>query len=116
MKTHLFRSCAGIDHWMVRDGDQTRFAATADVAPALERNKAMATHNDGYSPSRELRRVASIPYVVGLQWLNEEGWWFMDAGHDPDVARKLAQKLNSSEYLYLRTAEGRVGVSNGVLR
>jgi hypothetical protein len=32
------------------------------------------------------------------------------------VAKKLAAKLNSSEYLYLRTAEGRVGVSNGQIR
>lgn len=116
MKTHLFRSSAGIDHWMVQDGNQTRFAATMDVAPIVERNKAMATHNDGYSQSRELRRVASIPYVVGLKWLNEEGWWFMDADKDPGVARKLAAKLNSNEYMHLRTAEGRVGVSNGQLR
>lgn len=116
MKTHLFRSSAGVDHWMIHDGKETRFAATQDVAPRLELNKQMATHNDGYSPSRELRRVASIPYAIGIKWLNEEGWWFMDAGHDPDVAKKLAAKLNDAEYAYLRTAEGRVGVSNGVIR
>lgn len=116
MKTHLFRSSAGIDHWMVEEGGKTHFAASQDVAPILERNKAMATHNDGYSQTRELRRVASIPYAIGLKWMNEEGWWFMDAGHDPDVARKLAAKLNSSDYRYLRTAEGRVGVSDGAIR
>lgn len=116
MKTHLFRSSAGVDHWMVQDGDQTRFAATQDVAPILERNKAMANHNDGYTPSRDMKRVASIPYAVGVKWLNEEGWWFMDAGHDPDVAKKLARKLNDPEYRYLRTSEGNVGVSNGVMR
>jgi hypothetical protein len=115
-KTHLFRSSAGIDHWMLQEGNETRFAATQDVAPMLERNKQMAAHNDGYSPSRELRRVASIPYVVGIKWLNEEGWWFMDADKDPDVAKKLAAKLNSSDYAYLRTAEGRVGVSDGQIR
>jgi hypothetical protein len=115
-KSHLFRSSAGVDHWMITDGKETRFAATQDVAPFLEQNKAAATHNDGYSASRELRRVASIPYGVGIHWLNTEGWWFMDADKDPDVARKLAAKLNSSEYLYLRTAEGRVGVSGGKLR
>lgn len=116
MKTHLFRSSAGIDHWMIQDGVNTHFQATQDVAPILEQNKQMAAHNDGYSPSREMRRVASIPYALGYKWLNEEGWWFMDAGKDPDVARKLAEKLNSNEYLYLRTAEGRVGMSNGVMR
>ncbi len=101
---------------MIQDGRETRFAATQDVAPILERNKAMATHNDGYSASRELRRVASIPYGIGIKWLNEEGWWFMDADKDPGVAKKLAEKLNSSEYMHLRTSEGRVGVSNGQLR
>jgi hypothetical protein len=116
MKTHLFRSSAGLNHWMIQDGQDTRFAATQDVAPILEQNKAMATHNDGYSPSRDLRRVASIPYVVMHKWLNEEGWWAMDASKDPDVARKLAAKLNSSEYAYLRTAEGRLGVSDGQIR
>jgi hypothetical protein len=49
----------------------------------LEQNKQMATHNDGYSPKPRLRRVASIPYGVGLKWLNEEGWWFMDARQGP---------------------------------
>lgn len=101
---------------MLTEGNQTRFAATQDVAPVLEANKRMATANDGYSESRELRRVASIPYGIGLQWYNEEGWWFMDADKDPDVARKLAAKLNSSDYAFLRTAPGRVGVSNGQLR
>lgn len=115
-KTFLFRSSAGIDHYMVQDGKDTRFAASMDTTPIIERNKAEANHNDGYSESREIRRVARIPYIVGLKWLNEEGWWFMDAGKDPDVAKKLAAKLNSNEYLYLRTAEGQVGVSDGRLR
>lgn len=112
-KTHLFRSSAGIDHWMLQEGNQTRFASTQDVAPILEQNKAERNHNDGYSPSRELRRAARIPYIVGIKWLNEDGFWFMDMDKDPDVARKVAQKLNSSEYMYLRTADGQLGVSNG---
>lgn len=115
-KTFLFTSSAGLDHYMIEDGKETRFAAEQDVAPILEQNKKMAAHNDGYSPSRELRRVASIPYVIGHKWLNEEGWWFMDADKDPDVAKKLAAKLNSSDFAYLRTASGRVGVSDGKIR
>jgi len=115
-KTFLFRSSAGIDHWMIQDGKDTRFAASMDATPILERNKAALTHNDGYSQSRDLRRVASIPYIVGLKWLNEEGWWFLDADKDPGVAAKLAAKLNSNEWESLRTAEGRVGVSGGQLR
>jgi hypothetical protein len=51
-KTYLFRSSAGVDHWMLADGNETRFASTQDVAPMLEQNKQMATHNDGYTPPR----------------------------------------------------------------
>jgi hypothetical protein len=111
-RQHLFRSSAGIDHWIITDGKDTRYESSQSTDAILDRNKAMATHNDGYTPSRDIRRVASIPYIIGLKWLNEEGWWFMD----PECSDKLAAKLNSSEWMYLRTAEGRLGVSNGVMR
>jgi hypothetical protein len=84
----------------------------ADVGAALDRNRAMATHNDGYSASRELRRVAHIPDIVRLKWLNEEGWDCLAA----ENSDRLAKKLNDADWRHLRTAEGRVGVSNGVLR
>lgn len=83
-----------------------------DVTPLLDRNKAMATHNDGYSQSRELRRVASIPVIVQMQWTEQYGF-------NPVYAQDktlLMRLLNSSDYAHLRTAEGVLGVSNGVLR
>ena len=76
----------------------------------------MANHNDGYTPSRDMRRVASIPAAVRLKWMIEEGWDWMDYHQDEGVARKLAQKLNSSEWSHLRTADGNLGVSNGEMR
>lgn len=102
---HLFTSSFGIRHF-IEDEEHGRFRIVSlqDAAPILEQNKAMATHNDGYSPSRELRRVASIPLIVMLKWLNEEGWWALDSAN----ADKLKAKLNSSEYLYLRTAPGKL--------
>lgn len=112
MKTFLFTSSAGIDHYMVQDANGTRFAATAHTDPVIEHNKKLATANDGYSASRDLRRVASIPYIIGLKWLNEEGWWFLD----PECSDKLAAKLNSSDWAHLRTAPGRLAVSNGIMR
>lgn len=111
-KSFLFRSSAGIDHWMVEDENGTSFASSQATDDIIDRNKAMANHNDGYTPSRDLRRVASVPYIIGLKWLNEEGWWFMD----PEHADKLAKKLNSSDWRYLRTADGHLGVSNGIMR
>lgn len=85
---------------------------SGDVAPLLDQNKAMANHNDGYSKSRELRRVASIPPIVRMKWLTEEGFDCLDPQHQD----KLAKKLNDPDYAYLRTAGGRLGVSNGRMR
>lgn len=75
-----------------------------DVEPILENNKALAASGDGYSPSRELRRAASIPMAVIEKWRNELGVDVFDPDHKP----KVRQLLNSSEYLYLRTAPGRL--------
>lgn len=75
-----------------------------DVGPILENNKALYGSGDGYSPSRELRRAASIPMEIIEKWRNELGVDVFDPNHRAAVRRLL----NSSEYLYLRTAPGRL--------
>jgi hypothetical protein len=75
-----------------------------DVEPILENNKALAASGDGYSPSRELRRAASIPFAIIEKWRNEHG---IDV-FNPDHKEGVRRLLNSSEYLYLRTAPGRL--------
>lgn len=109
----LFTSAAGIRHFMRTnvDGSHT-FAASQDTTDIIARNRAMANENDGYTKSREMRRVASIPYVLIQKWLHEEGWDALD----PDNTDRLARKLNDPDYAYLRTADGRLGVSDGVMR
>jgi len=101
--TPLFLSAAGFRHYWRDDGSNYAVVSLQDCTALLERNKKAATHNDGYAPSRELRRVASIPLVLVLKWLNEEGWY----AFDPNARGKLKQKLNDPEYLWLRTAPGR---------
>lgn len=104
----LLTSRAGVRHAWKEEADGTVvFASSQDVAPVLERNKAAQTHNDGYSKSREMARVASIPLVIIMKWMTEEGWDPFSA--DPDCQRKLAQKLDSAEYRYLRTSELIIG-------
>lgn len=76
--------------------------SSADVEANLEQNKALANAGDGYSPSRELRRAASIPNIIIEKWLTEEGIDVFNPDHWPAVKRKL----NSNEYAYLRTAPG----------
>lgn len=74
-----------------------------DVQPILEENKRLMNLNDGYSPTRELRRVASIPFVVIEQW-RAEGIDIFNKDHREAFRRKL----NDPENLFLRTAPGRV--------
>jgi hypothetical protein len=83
-----------------------------DATAAIDAAKAMATHNDGFNKARDIKRVAHIPDIIALKWLNEEGWWV----HDPACADRLVRKLNDSDWAYLRTADGRIGYSNGVMR
>jgi hypothetical protein len=104
---HLFKSAGGIDVSGTYN-EQTEnwdFKFSQDVSALLDRNKAMYNENDGYSPSREWRRAASIPVIIQQKWLQEEGWDCYDLPANWD---KLKQKLNSSEYLFLRTAPGRL--------
>lgn len=72
--------------------------STQDVEPILDHNKALQTHNDGYSPSRELRRIASIPLVV---WDD-----LMKRGIAQDT-EALKKWLRDPENRYFRTSEGR---------
>lgn len=97
------------------DGPDGGFAivSVGDVSHALEENQAMYATNDGYSEDRSVRRVAHVPQAIRDKWLYEEGW---DA-YRPDLyPEKLAEKFNSSDYLHLRTAEGRLVAQDGVLR
>ena len=59
------------------------------------------TADDGWSPSRELRRVGSTPFGVYLQWLAEG----FDA-LDPNNTAELKRRLNDPDWRWLRTAPG----------
>lgn len=75
-----------------------------DVEPLLEANKALYASNDGYSPSKEWKRAASIPMAVIEKWRNEHGVDFFNPNDRP----RVYALLDSNEYLYLRTARGRL--------
>jgi hypothetical protein len=73
----------------------------------LKRINRIYNDGDGYSASKELKRVASIPTLVLSIWAKEYNGtnnWFAI----PKIERSkiLKQKLNSSEYKYFRTASG----------
>ena len=94
----------GVEEWWRWNGDGTcTIRKTQDVEPVLDRNQAMATHNDGWNNDKTIRRAAAIPNVVldeyrrkGINLLRHE---FKD---------ELHKMLNDIDYRKLRTAHWRV--------
>ena len=80
-----------------------------NIDSLLKNNKALYNLNDGYSKSRDLKRVASIPTLALQVWANEyngtNNWFALPKETQKKIMKK---KLNSSEFKYFRTAEGRL--------
>ena len=97
----------GIERWFEYDSltKTSTIHTLQDVTSIIEWNKAAQTHNDGYTKDRSWRRAGEIPAVIISKWLHEEG---IDV-YNPDHWDAVAKKLDSNEYLYLRTAPGRIG-------
>ena len=75
----------------------------------LKHNKILLNQDDGYSKSRDLKRVASIPTLALSVWANEyngsNNWFSLPK----EVQTKILKtKLNSNEFKYFRTAEGKI--------
>lgn len=83
-----------------------------DLQPVLDACKAMRNENDGYSKTREMRRVMHLPQVLLNHFRHVEGW----EPFDPENADRLWRVINDPDLAYLRTAEGNIGFSNGVIR
>lgn len=85
---------------------------TQDTTAILEANAAQRAEAPSWNPygssrrDQSLKLVARIPNIVAEQWMREGVNVF---SNDPEQKRKVAQKLNSNEYAYLRTYPGRVG-------
>ena len=76
-----------------------------DVEPIIENNKRLQAEGKGYSSSRELRRIASIPMVVVERWIQEDGVNFMALGKQEKSAY-LRKKLNDSDNRAWRNSDG----------
>ena len=90
---------------------------TTDVEPVLENNKRLATMDDGFSPSREMRRVASIPLHVFENWLKADGLTWHDYYHNMDRrerAKYRARKMFDPDNRHFLTAphKSRIGGIN----
>lgn len=84
--------------------DKIHISHSQDVTAILEANKRAREQAEGQRMG-EMVRVATIPDVVAVQWMNE-GINVM-APNKEDLAR-MKKKLNSPEWAYLRTGGGRL--------
>ena len=99
------------------DATKTRYIQESDgqltinnqqnLNPLLDRNKKLYTQNDGYTASRDMRRIASVPPIILQVWTKEyngsNNWWALPK----EIQKKIMRtKLNSNEFRYFRTAEG----------
>lgn len=101
----LWTTAGGTQVFFKDNGDGTYTVwSTQDNDPILERNAAMANENNGYSPSRDIRRMASIPLNLIQKWKHEEGFDALNP-HNQDA---LTRKMNDIDYSKLRTAHWRV--------
>jgi hypothetical protein len=81
-----------------------------NVNSLLKKNKALYNYDKGYlSSEKEMKRVASIPPLILQIWTKEYNGtnnWF---GLPKQIQRRIMKnKLNSNEFKYFRTAEGKL--------
>ena len=101
------------------DATRTRYIQESDgkltvnnqqnLNPLLERNKKLYTQNDGYTASRDMRRIASVPPIILQIWTKEyngtNNWWALPKETQQKI---MKTKLNSSDFRYFKTSEGRL--------
>ena len=84
--------------------DKFHISHSQDVSAVLEANKRARDQAEGQKMG-DMVRVASIPDVVAIQWMNE-GINVMSPNRED--LRRMKKKLNSPEWAYLRTGGGRL--------
>lgn len=94
----------GTSQFLHVEDDRLAVQTVADVTPVIEANKAAAASGDGYTPSRDMRKIASIPPSVQLMWIERYGADPLAKGNET-LLRRL---LNDPEWMFLRTSPGRV--------
>lgn len=83
-----------------------------DVAPYLRENQRERNSHSDWRPyasrrgGSNLRKVAEIPNIVVEQWLKEGVNVF---SNDPAMQKLVRRKLDSNEFLKLRTMPGKMG-------
>lgn len=105
MTKRLLNAYGGVLTWFQKDPitGAVTISYSQDCEPIIRDNIiSQNSGHDGYSKSRDLRRVANIPNGLLLKWKLEEGIDIFNPNHRQAIKRKL----NSSDYQFLRTSLG----------
>jgi hypothetical protein len=110
---HLHTTRMGTIWFMRSNGpyQEPDYLMVQDTQAVLDRNQALANHNDGWSiDGREktdklLRRVATVPWAVITDWKENKGVDYWNPDHQDAVNRLL----DDSDWSRLRTAHFRIG-------
>lgn len=98
---------SGVREYFVSDDDKTfRFVTEQDARPIMRDNAREQTDGtDGWTPSKDMRKAATVPMVFMYKWLAECGGKNFS---DPTFKEYLKRKLNDSEWRHFRTSEWRI--------
>jgi len=88
-------------HYNEENGAMT-IETRQDVEPILNANKRAMNDGDGYTPSRDMKRIASIPLNIVELWKEKYGIDLFNKNHAQGVRRLL----NDPDWRYLRTSGG----------
>ena len=100
---HFLTSPNGMQrYWRDNHDDTFTICTTQDLTATLDYCRDAYNLNDGYSETREFRRVGFLPDILVMKWLQEEGW----NAYDPDCEEKLLRKINDPDYAHLRNRSG----------
>lgn len=86
------------------DTDGFTLETRQDISSIIEANKKAQNEGDGYTPSRDMKHVATVPFIVLQIWAQEAGVEMSD----PAFSEIIKRKLNDSDLKYFRTGMGDV--------
>ena len=85
---------------------KTYITTEQNIEPLLNLNKAAYNDDNRRGVKQDWWHVARVPNSIIHKWMVEDGIDFYSK--EPSHVKKVKQKLNSNEYRYLRTSEGKV--------
>ncbi len=77
--------------------DRLTIERSQDIGAIIKNNKALYNETTGYTPSKDFKRVASIPAVIVEDLIKKKIW---------NDKKKMKQWLNDPENRFFRTSPG----------